>query len=449
MGLEALLGEEIGKKADDVISRCKAKASELYETAKRKIDVTSLSTKHAAWRKESEYRKCGDLQERDPQFRSFAIPVALAGWAYFFMNCPPELYQVSPLMQGETDCLIQAAKAIIGGVVGSYALLSLTAGTVAPNFFGLYSENPTKEENELSKLKSKYGEVVDQLIAQDIPEELIDENMDLWDFLRRVERNEVISKRDNFDVVDEDGNKWRLSITDNKEAARIEAAANYYLSQHFDFIVPGKFAEPLEANGLYITMQKNVADEPTIERTLDYWISSYAMFHREAEGILKDAGIEIPEVKFRDPKEEVERYLQGRKLNSLGLDPVRLQDAMEYLQNTSYKTLVHSDTKKDNHLGRYLVDLELCGMASPAMDLVLLFMQRGIPEEEWDTHLAKYLALKGVSGSFDEEFKQLKEGMEHAKYYKAAKEIISSSLREVTEKTVRDNLQLTQYALAT
>lgn len=287
-----------------------------------------------------------------------------------------------------------------------------------------------------------------KLLQAGIPEEAIEANEELWDFLQDAKRNEIISQNRSFYVRDKDGNRLLLKITGNKAKARMEAAANYYLSSHLKFIAPGKFSEPLEANGLYLTLQKDISEETietAAEMPLDYWIGAFALFHREAERILQEEGVNLREVAFKTADHESERYLRGRKNHELKLDLVRFEEAIDYLQTSSPKVLIHNDPKKSNLVGKYIVDLELCGRGHPAIDLALLFMQYGVFEAEWDIHLRKYLTAKGTAESYGDELKNLKEGMRHATHYTAVREIIGSSLREVRPETVMANLQLSSH----
>jgi hypothetical protein len=291
-----------------------------------------------------------------------------------------------------------------------------------------------KEEND-----NKNHSFVDSLISAGIPEEAIRGNEELWDFIQRTEKNKVVSEHQNFHIQNKEGDKCLLKISNNETRAQLEAIANYYLSPHFEFIIPGQAPQPIECNGMYMTIQKEAEDVQP--RSLDYWIASFAMFHREAERIFKEENIEIEEVTFRSAEEEIERYQRGKINNILNLkSKQKLEDAIAYLQETDYKFVVHNDAKPDNLFGPYLIDLELIGKGHPALDLSLLLVQYGVHKENYDVYLKQYLDIKGVKGSHEKELKELKEGMKHASYYKVVKEVIGSSLREVRPKTEKDNL---------
>ncbi len=284
--------------------------------------------------------------------------------------------------------------------------------------------------------------LVDKLVGAGIPEEAIYGNEGLWSYIREIERNDFVSANQTFFVTDNCGENWLLKSTKNKTKARIEAAANYHLSEHFDFIVPGNAPRPIEANGQYFTLQKFISDEVTVIRPLEYWLGSLAMFHRDAERILNDNGVEVQEIEFRSAEGEEERYSQGRRNNLLRFDRARLEDCIDYLRETDYKTFIHRDVKRTHLLGRHLIDLEQSGIGNPGIDLAMLFMEYRVPKEQWDKHLKTYLAIKGSP----DEFGQLQEGVEVAAYYMANKEVISSSLKPLSPTRIEQNHHLSAQA---
>jgi hypothetical protein len=294
-------------------------------------------------------------------------------------------------------------------------------------------------------LKSADTSIEDKLYAAGLPEQVIEKAAEKWDSLSRIEHNGTVSYNDTFHITEKNGKRWFFKVTNNERNARMEAAANYYFSQHFDFIAPGGHPEPVEANGLYLTWQEEIPDAPKRELPISYWLGVMAMFHREAEKILLRQGTEVEDITFRSKEEEEEKFLRGSDKNGLKFDKERWADCTAYLAETQYKTLIHHDARRDNLYSSYLTDLEHCGRGHPGIDLAILFMQRGIPEEEWDRHLEVYLKLRGAGESFEEEMKHLKEGVQAAKYYGGAREIISSSLKELRERQIRLNRLVNKY----
>lgn len=377
-------------------------------------------------------------------------PVALLGGvAYLVLNAPERCLPVIETCNNLESVDIYSYFTAMA--IAAFSLLDCSgdSGMIKkPGVMGLSVKKYAQRSNELARVKSNYSSLVDKLAKQGIPEGLIDQHTELWEFMRTLKENDVVSQNRTFNVQDKDGQRWLLKINTNKTRARIEAAANYYLSPHFTFIVPGKSPEPVEANELYLTFQKDVSGELAIEQPLEYWIGAYALFHREAGTLLCTAGVSLADVSFRSADEQVERYLQGRHNNDFRLDTIRLRESIDYLQGIKRKTAIHGDGKPGNRLGKYLVDLELTGWGHPAIDLALLFAHYGIPQEEWGHHLIGYLMIKGVENSLTEELGELESGMKHAAYYQSAKEIIGSSLREIRTDTIRDNQQLACYARA-
>jgi hypothetical protein len=289
--------------------------------------------------------------------------------------------------------------------------------------------------------------VIDKLIAQGIPEEAIVGNQELWDYIQKVERNEIVSANKNFYLTDSNGEKLLLKISDNKTKAEIEAAANYYLGNHFNFIVPGKSPQPIEANGLYLTLQKDVSEEVIVLKPLEYWVGSLALFHRDAERILRENNVEIKDKKLRSVEEIKEMYSRGRGVHDLSyFNESKLEDVINLLEEADKKDYIHGDLKNGNRYSSYLVDLEGCGKGHPGIDLSMLFMQYNLPQRDWEHYLNMYLEVRGVENSFDQELKELKEGVEKAAIYTSTKEVVGSSLREVRENTAKDNRLLTSYS---
>jgi len=282
------------------------------------------------------------------------------------------------------------------------------------------------------------------LINTGIPEEAVVGNRELWDYVNDVEKNEVISSNKNFHLKDKDGKRWLLKVHHDETRAKIEAAANYYLSNHFEFIVPGISDEPLVINGVYMTLQQDVSNELDVVRSIDYWIGAFALFHSKVSGIFQESKINLPEIKLLSLDDAIDKYDEIKKSPKFNIDKSKYNDVLQYFSENPDLTVIHSDPKKDNLKGKYLLDLELCGVGSPALDLSLLFMELRIPREKWAHYLRKYISLQGTENG-ESDLITLKEAVEHAAYYKAVKEIVGSSRRSIDQRTMRNNHILANY----
>ncbi len=376
------------------------------------------------------------------------IPIApftsLAGAYYALANAPEQCFSAVQACSEPEPLAIY--KAVAGAVVAGFSLADIIMREpcmIRGGMLGVSVQKHAATPDELTRVKSRYSGFVDQLLAHGIPEELIEQRRDFWETMRQVERNGVISNNPTFKVRDKAGKSWLLKLHTDKTRAEMEAAANYYLGDHFAFIAPGGAPKPLEANGVYLTMQQDVARGWLVRnRPPEYWMTALALFHRDARQILQENSITLPNVPTRDSYSLHNLVDQGKHVHGLHVDWRRMDEAIAYLQQSPYKTAIHGDLKRENRLGSYLVDLESMGIGHPARDLVLVLMQIGVKRENWEQYLHLYLQMKGTVASHDAEFAELKEGVEHAAVYAAVKEIAGSSLREVRPSTRQDNAQL-------
>ncbi len=308
-----------------------------------------------------------------------------------------------------------------------------------------------------------YQDLISKLHQVGVPEEALWENRDFWNFVTEISANQTISRNYTFYVHDEDGRKWLLKANKTKDKAEMEAAYNYYLSLHFEFVARGHSSHPIKlGDNLYFTLQEEVSSLYTGSSSpLEHKLACLARFHREAADILKRNGIE-PSEKTICPLERMDddfSFLRGGKLGSgkvlysLPYDHAFLREVINYLTQTDYKVLVHGDVKRDNWVGKHLVDGEEYGFGHPALDLALLFMQEGLPKEKWGDYLHRYLVQKNNGSGLDNaEEEKLREGMCYAPAYVAVKEILGSTLRECSRlgkyllpETRRDNIKLCRY----
>jgi hypothetical protein len=287
--------------------------------------------------------------------------------------------------------------------------------------------------------------LTDLLHEAGVPETAI--NNEIWQYAKQLQENPVVSRNTSFIVTDVHGNQqlYKVFTKEDKARATMEAAANYYLAPQLAMIAPGMHPTPLKTERCYVTVQEVVADGPIMP--ISYWIANLAVFHREAERILKENNVQVKEVIHWSPDRINEDYEQARREVEMNIDQRRMIDASSYLSKNGERLVIHNDPKKGNLRGEYLVDLEGIGMGHPAIDITLLFMQRNIPRQQWNQYTNMYLTAR--DGQVEEPTKrELDQALDHAFYYVAGKEIIGSSLRRITEETQRDNATLQEYLAA-
>jgi len=284
-------------------------------------------------------------------------------------------------------------------------------------------------------LPARSVRLAEKLLEADITEEALYANQELWASLISVERNEFASKNKSFFVKDKDDQEWLIKLMKSKEQSFIEAAANYYLSGRFNFIMPSKAPEPFESHDVYMTMQKSARNLVQTPKSITYWLSSLALFHNEAATILRSNNIIPRPVGFRTAHQEKERFFSVSKRLILPFDKSRLEDSIAYLQQTNDGSLLHNDLKIEHMTGPYLLDLELIGTGNPGIDLAMLLISYQIPYEQWDAYLTEYIQFRGLnSRSLDNELKLLREGVRHGAYAKITSELICSELRFGSQK---------------
>ncbi len=306
-----------------------------------------------------------------------------------------------------------------------------------------------------------YRDLISKLHQAGILEEALWENRDFWGFVTEISANQTISRNYTFYVRDEKGNKWVLKTNRTRERAEREAAYNYHLSEHFDFVARGFSSQPIKfGDALYFTLQEEVSPLYTgFVSPLEHKIACMARFHREAVEVLQRNGVKVSEKALYSQERMEDELTFLRNAHFLGAryslpyDAVFIREALTYLEETDYHVLVHGDVKSDNWVGNHLVDGEEYGLGHPALDLALLFMQEELPKSEWKEYLHSYLVLKN-NGAEPEpaEERKLCEGMRYAPVYIAIKEILGSTLRECSRlgnhlllKTQKANARLCQY----
>jgi thiamine kinase-like enzyme len=197
-------------------------------------------------------------------------------------------------------------------------------------------------------------------------------------------------------------------------------------------------------------MQKDVGTSAMHRMPVEYWLHALARLHNDAEKILEKNGVCIPPVCYRHVEEQEERFHQVRRMTDLKFDPKRLDEAICYLYESRLRTFIQGDTKDANLFGTHLLDWECSGKGHPATDLAMVFMQHGIPKEQWNDYLGKYLRARNVQSNFTQMQREFRKAMQYAATVVGYREIIGSSLRPTMPETIKDNQQLvfslTDYA---
>ena len=185
--------------------------------------------------------------------------------------------------------------------------------------------------------------------------------------------------------------------------------------------------------------------------SLEYWISTIALFHEEAEKILRDNEVEI----FTHVPKSVtyfeNQFDKTRKVNGIKFNKSMLKDSIDYIVESDNSTLIHRDLHGDNLFGKYLVDLDTCEISNPGIDLAMLLMQYNVPTQHWNRWVEMYCEVREIDQRTEEGRKTVGEiyrGTIRAVPYIATKEILGSSENKMCQKTEERNAKFAQYLLA-
>jgi thiamine kinase-like enzyme len=213
--------------------------------------------------------------------------------------------------------------------------------------------------------------------------------------LDEIKRNSTISFNKVFEARDkESGKELLIKVTSNPLRAKIESAANYYLSRNEKFeriIAKGHHPRPLVHKGLYITVQDKISDDR--KYSAHHYVSALAMLHVRGAEVLTEDKVVIPEYRAKCFEEILEEISRRESPAAYAHMKGLYEDIVAELVEEGLKKTIHSDTKPDNlRLGR-LLDLEGIKLGDPAIDLSLYFVESGIPEEEWASYVQTYLSV--------------------------------------------------------
>jgi hypothetical protein len=285
----------------------------------------------------------------------------------------------------------------------------------------------------------------DLLDSVGLTDEVIEARSDIWNYVSSLELNDVISRNESFRIEYEVGDRWLLKFNDDYQRAVIESAANFYLSGEFDFIAPGLRAEPVKIGSMWATIQKDVSKKMQGSPGLDYWIYAVALFHRDAKKILEENGVRTSKSKLWGEDKIISYHDRGKKFHNLRLDLVRWDEDVAFFESAENLVVGHTDNKRANRVGLFMVDLESLAEVHPAIDIAPLLMDYEIPVENWVGFAIKYLHAAGFEGSFDQNIKGFMEGLDRARTFMATRTIVGSTIRGSSEKIDKVNANYTRY----
>jgi len=229
------------------------------------------------------------------------------------------------------------------------------------------------ESNLQDYLHAKLGladEYVEALVSQ-FPTK---ENLQLLVQDPQVSANKV------FHVRTKDGRKLLIKLETNPTKAKVEQAANYYLSRdpYFsDFIVGADVLTPVEFGEVYLLVQEDVSDSPEakLRRPLKYYLGRMAMLHAKGYEALVREGIQIPQVRMRTFNEladcleqkECEDFISWSKLKAI---KGQYEESRAILTEGS-SCLILKDPREDNRKGKFFIDLENLSIGEPSIDMFM------------------------------------------------------------------------------
>ncbi len=283
-------------------------------------------------------------------------------------------------------------------------------------------------------VRNQPSSIKDALYKAGIPEELIETNPDLCEFIKTAEENVAHTNR-SFNLVSNSGESYFLKIHTDKVKADIEAAANYFLHPELEhLIIPGKSPKSLLAGDYHITIQKSNNNAIKVAKSVEYWVTSLALFHRAAEDILRRNKVQVPQFPFHETNRYIQRQRQGE--TSLKIDKKRLTAAIQYLSLSSYQNVIHGDTKGPNRMDHYLVDLERISIGDPRIDLAPVLIEYQVPQERHQELTNLYLSTyfqASVEELPNSQLAEFTSGLPHAMYFSAVREHCGASLRELNK----------------
>jgi len=215
-----------------------------------------------------------------------------------------------------------------------------------------------------------------------------------------------------FHVRTKDGRKLLIKLETNPTKAKVEQAANYYLSRDInfaEFIVPSDIPKPVEFGGVYLLLQEDISDNPNAiqQRPLKYYLRQMAILHAKGRQALERSEIELLEVRMRTfyelldclERTEYKRLASISKLKSI---KNQYEDSKAVLIHRSNRSLILKDPRQDNRKGKYIIDLENLCIGDSSIDLFMTLYDTALDlseherEKYCDFYYQCYCKEKGI-----------------------------------------------------
>jgi len=119
--------------------------------------------------------------------------------------------------------------------------------------------------------------------------------------------------------------------------------------------------------------------------------------------------------------------------------------SLDALVQAKYTPLIHYDPKVDNVKNGVLIDNETARLASPAIDLAIVLMTKGVPEDRWNRYVEMYCS---ANKEIDvDRKKELYELLPHAKVFFGVREVngagarLLDSMQEISDEKREESIQ--------
>lgn len=207
--------------------------------------------------------------------------------------------------------------------------------------------------------------------------------------LQKVSEKDQPSYNKVFEAKNKSGEDLIIKISNKKEKAQLESAANFYLNQNpklKNIIAKGITNKPIALDGKYLTIQEKIPEQ---NFSTEHYIQALALLHTYGLPTLKDK-ITIPNYKTRDFERVLKDLDKANKINQYRQFENQYNEIAEKLDSSSKENLIHGEPKLTNLIGGKLIDLETIKKGNPAIDLSLYLTQSDIPKDQWMNYINSY-----------------------------------------------------------